>query len=146
MLWNILLSILLAATLCFIWGNSLLSRADSAELSGGFVEMLAPIFRMLHLPDPDEHVIRKLAHFVEYAVLGLELSALFFLNRGRSHVSICLSAVCAFLISAADETIQLFAQRAAMIKDVLLDCFGAFSGIMLLWLLTKRKKTKDGLP
>ena len=144
-LWNILLGILLALTLCFIWGNSLLSREDSAELSGGLLDWLMPLFRALRLEFIDEHVLRKLAHFGEFALLGLELAGLFFLNRGRSFKSVCLSALCALAAASADETIQLFSGRAAMLKDVLLDFSGALTGILLLWLLTLGRKKKSGL-
>ena len=100
-LWNILLGILLSATLCFIWGNSLLSREDSAELSGWVTEWLTQFTENLSLQQPDEHVLRKLAHFGEFALLGLELAGLFFLNRGRSVKSMCLSALCALAAASA---------------------------------------------
>lgn len=144
-LWNILLGVLLGLTLCFIWGNSLLSREDSAELSGGVLAWLTPLFRALRLEAVDEHVLRKLAHFGEFALLGLELAGLFFLNRGRSFNSVCLSALCALAAASADETIQLFSGRAAMVKDVLLDLSGALAGILLLCLLTLGQKKKSGL-
>ena len=151
-LWNIILGVLLALTLCFIWGNSLLSREDSSELSGGLLAWLTPLFRALRLEAVDEHVLRKLAHFGEFALLGLELAGLFFLNRGRAFKSACLSALCALAAASADETIQLFSGRAAMLKDVLLDFAGALTGILLLWFLTARRNKnraqtiqKDGL-
>lgn len=144
-LWNTLLGVLLVWTLCFIWGNSLLSRENSAAFSGKVVELLTPIFSSLSMEGPDEHVIRKLAHFTEYAILGLELAALFFINRGRSLKSIGYSALSALAAASADETIQLFSGRAAMLKDVLLDFSGALTGILLLWLLTLGQKKKSGL-
>ena len=144
-LWNTLLGVLLVLTLCFIWGNSLLSRENSAAFSGKVVELLTPIFSSLSMEGPDEHVIRKLAHFTEYAILGLELAALFFINRGRSLKSIGYSALCALAAGSADETIQLFSGRAAMLKDILLDFSGALTGILLLWLLTLGQKKKSGL-
>ena len=144
--WNILLGILLAATLCFIWGNSLLSREDSAELSCWITEWLTQFMENLPLQQPDEHVIRKLAHFGEFALLGLELAALFFLNRGRSLRSACLSALCALAAASMDETIQMFSNRSATVKDVLLDFSGALTAILLLWLLTARRHKENGLP
>ena len=144
--WNILLGILLAATLCFIWGNSLLSREDSAELSVWVTEWLTQFMENLPLQQPDEHVIRKLAHFGEFALLGLELAALFFLNRGRTFQSAIISALCALAAASVDETLQFFSHRAPMVKDVLLDLTGALTGILLLWLLTARRHKENGLP
>ncbi len=144
-LWNLLLSFLLAATLCFIWGNSMLSRSESTELSMGLVESLTPLFEALHLPPPEEHVIRKLAHFGEFALLGAELGALFFINRGRCFKNAFYSALSALAAASIDEMIQLFSNRAAMIRDVLLDFSGALTAIVLLWLLTQDKKSESGL-
>ena len=145
-LWNIILGVLLALTLCFIWGNSLLSREDSAELSGWVTEWLTQFMENLPLQQPDEHVIRKLAHFGEFALLGLELAALFFLNRGRTFQSAIISALCALAAASMDETLQFFSHRGPMVKDVLLDLAGALTGILLLWLLTARRHNENGLP
>ena len=145
-LWNILLGVLLALTLFFIWGNSLLPREDSSELSGWVMEWLTPIMEKLSLEHPDEHVIRKLAHFGEFALLGMELAGLFFLNRGRSFKSMCLSALCALAVASMDETLQVFSHRAPMVTDVLLDLSGALAGILLLRLVTIRPETKNGPP
>ncbi len=145
-LWNILLGILLSATLCFIWGNSLLPREDSTALSIGLFDRLKPFLRALRLEFVDEHMLRKLAHFGEFALLGLELAALFFLNRGRSLRSACLSALCALAAASMDETIQMFSNRSATVKDVLLDFSGALTAILLLWLLTARRHKENGLP
>ena len=139
-IWNLLLGLLLAATLCFIWGNSLLPRSTSTQISSGLFKRLLTFFQALGLDMIDEHMLRKLAHFGEFAVLGCELAALFFLNRGRRLRTAGLSALCALLTAAADETIQLFSGRAAMLTDVLLDFAGALSGIALLWLLTYRRR------
>lgn len=131
---NLLLGILLAATLCFIWGNSALPRRESAQISRGLFKKLLPFIQALGMDMIDEHALRKLAHFLEFAVLGCELAALFLLNCGKKPRSFCLSLACALAVAAADETIQLFSGRAAMIKDVWLDLAGALAGISVLWL------------
>ena len=138
--WNVLLGILLALTLWFIWGNSLLTREESSGLSIRIYEWLQPALLAMGLDRIDEHFLRKLAHFTEFAVLGCELAALFFLNRGRNLRSVGFSALCALVTAATDETIQLFSGRAAMLRDVLLDFTGALAGIVLFWLLTHRRR------
>ncbi|MCR5577389.1 MAG: VanZ family protein [Oscillospiraceae bacterium] len=140
---NLLLGLLLAATLCFIWGNSLLPRSESTQISSGLFARLLPLFQALGLDMIDEHMLRKLAHFGEFAVLGCELAALFILNRGRCSQSACFAALCALFTGAADETIQLFSGRAAMLTDVLLDFSGALAGIALVYLLTAHRKTEQ---
>ena len=125
------LRILLVLTLCFIWGNSLLGREDSAELSGSIYSWL-----IKHgCPIKSEHVLRKMAHFGEFGLLGVELSGLAFLRSGFHGRPGVLAGPAALLIAAADETIQFFSGRAAQLTDVLLDFFGAVTGILILALL-----------
>ena len=146
--WAILFAVLTAAVLCFIFGNSSLPREDSAELSGGLVQWLKPIF------DPHDriaedvfhHYIRKLAHFAEFAALGFCLMGLseqfmWCKKTWRIAAPTLLSGIAA----ATDETIQFFSpERGPGIKDVLLDCFGALCGIacmlLFLYILKKRKR------
>ncbi len=134
------LRIFMLLTLCFIWGNSLLGREESAELSSSFYRWLIE-----HgCPIKSEHVLRKMAHFGEFGLLGMELSGLAFLRAGFQRRPGMLAALAALLIAAADETIQLFSGRAARITDVLLDFSGALTGIlflsMILFLIMKYRK------
>ena len=125
------LRIFMLLTLCFIWGNSLLGREESAELSSSFYRWLIE-----HgCPIKSEHVLRKMAHFGEFGLLGMELSGLTFLRDGFRRRPGMLAALAALLIAAADETIQFFSGRAARITDVLLDFSGALTGILFLSLL-----------
>lgn len=77
----------LAAIACiaFIWGNSLLPAAQSAQASRSVLDLLDPILDQLHIPKGDAHrVIRKLAHMSEFALLGLLWSSLLIQLRRRS--------------------------------------------------------------
>lgn len=139
---NFALCALLALTLAFIWGNSLLPRKESTALSGGLLAWLTPLLHALGLDQRDDHLLRKLAHFGEFTVLGMELAALFFLNRGCSRRGAAASALCAFAVAAADESLQALSDRAPMLRDVLLDCAGALTGIALLWLIWRRRETR----
>ena len=59
---------LLCVNLCFIWGNSLLPGEISGAISGWLRELLlgaAP-----EGPDVGHGLLRKLAHFTEFACLG----------------------------------------------------------------------------
>ena len=82
-----------------------------------------------------EHFVRKLAHFTEFFVLGLELAVLF---CSFSSKPILFS----LLVALTDETIQLFTGRGSQVKDVWLDFFGActgyFMGMVALRLIQKR--------
>ena len=129
---RLFLRLLLIATLCFIWGNSLLSRSDSAQISSRITVWLNSI----GIPVTD-HFVRKLAHFCEFGLLGCELTLLFWLRNGLRLREICISAVLALAAAVTDETIQIFTSRGAKLTDVLLDFAGAVTGILFCALLVR---------
>ena len=141
---QIFLRLALAVTLCFIWGNSLLSRDESAAMSLRLTLWLQSI----GIPVTD-HFVRKLAHFCEFGLLGCELTLLFWLRYGLRLRELCLSALAAFLAAAIDETIQIFTGRSGQIKDVLLDFTGAQTGILftalLIWKVFDKRKKHTGM-
>ena len=78
-----------------------------------------------------DHIVRKTAHFTEYALLGAAL-LLLLRDYGRKHPQIT-----AWLIATAyagtDELHQLAAQagRSAQLTDVGIDAAGALAGVLL---------------
>lgn len=125
---------LLAA--CFvgiIFYNSSLPLRQSSQLSGwvtALTQLLAQ-YLDIRLTGDVEHHIRKLAHFCEFALLGLLLchsfSALGVSNRTATGYILFLALFAAVL----DEYIQSFSPgRGSRVKDVLLD----FSGVFCAWL------------
>ncbi len=83
-----------------------------------------------------ENPIRKLAHFAEYACMGILVYAMWrpFRRRGKKlYLIVCLWV---FLSAAGDEVHQLFVPgRYGSLADVLLDtCGGAFGTWMCAWL------------
>ena len=130
--------VLLAATLLFMWGNSLQSPERSQAESGRVLKAVRPLLELaLGEGNVTEHLVRKLAHFTEYTALGLELTALAMLRRRRGWQSAvnCLSAGLAAAVT--DETLQLFSGRGSQVQDVLLDFSGAALGIMLPLLIRR---------
>ena len=128
-----LLLLAILAALAFIWGNSLDSAVESAAKSGRVGELLRPLLELVvGQGGVTDHLIRKLAHFTEYAVLGallLLLTAVGFRVRLQTVVN-CLF----FLMAAAltDETIQMFSDgRSSQITDVWLDFSGVLTGILV---------------
>jgi len=136
---RLFLRLLLIVTLCFIWGNSLLSRAESAALSG----RVAAWLRSIGIP-VGEHFLRKLAHFTEFGILGCEITLLLRLKGKKGLQNLCYSALAAFFAAAADETLQVFSGRSGRLSDVLLDFCGAMTGILLCTLITALAEKKHG--
>ena len=145
--WNVVLTVLLVLTLGFIWGNSLLDREESAQVSNGFLDRLAPLFEEFGLETEDDHWLRKLAHFAEFSALGCELTLLFYLNAGVHRRSFLMACGAALLAAVCDETIQYFTGRSAQFGDVLLDLSGAVAAALLITgirqIANRRKKGKS---
>lgn len=136
-----LCAVLLALNILFIWGNSMLPASVSGAISHWVRDLLAEVFSGDSSGTGGHGLVRKLAHFTEFACLGSLLAWLLGM-LGRKTVWAVLGG---FLVASVDETIQIFVPgRGPGILDVLLDTCGALSGIGLLLLghtiLKKRAK------
>ena len=118
--------------LWFIYGRS----AKPAALSHQESEGLLVLFQKI-IPQMSMLFIRKLAHFGEYFLLGV-LLWLDWRLWGRG--SLILPLGVGLLFAAADEFLQTFIPgRSGELSDVLLDFFGVCCGVLLLWLLQRRR-------
>lgn len=102
------------------------------ELSAAVQEQLAINF---------DFRVRKVAHFVEYAVLGtvLYLASGFIFSRGEARTAAALSV--GIMQAVLDELHQYFVPgRTCGLRDVVLDTCGVFFGIVLAagWLAARR--------
>lgn len=95
-----------------------------------------------------EHPLRKAAHFVEYAVMGVLVYSILFclVDKKRPRFMLCFLWV--FVSAAADELHQYFVPgRWGSMADVLLDtCGGAAGALMCYWficLLIRRAEKKE---
>lgn len=116
--------------LCFIWGNSLLPGSVSGAISDWVKEILAMI-----LPGQVPGVttggglLRKIAHFTEFAALGAALSWRFGMLEKRKFWPL----ISGFGAACVDETIQMFVpDRGPSLFDVGIDTCGAAAGMGLL--------------
>lgn len=146
--WNIVLALLVILTLAFIWGNSLLGRDESQDLSRGLLaEICAALETVgLHIDPENDHWLRKLAHFSEFGLLGMELCVLVLLNRRQSVQSFVNCAFAGLSVAVTDEALQLISDRGSQVQDVLLDFAGFLTGLLLCGLLCGiigRKRPKD---
>ena len=145
-----LCGVFLAAVLCFIWGNSLLPGESSGELSGFVGTLLQKLLPFLNLSTPQGmHLLRKAAHFSEFAALGFGFTWLYGMLCKRRLPSMGLALLCGFSAAAIDETIQIFSpNRGPGLKDVGIDTLGVLTGILFLTVvnlifLKMRKKRTD---
>lgn len=124
-------AVLILFNIVFIWGNSALPAHISAAISGFVRDIVSVFFRGEGTGEAvfGEGILRKIAHFVEFACLGALLCWLF--SMLRKHRLYALG--CGFLVACVDETIQCFVPgRGPRITDVLLDSVGVGCGIAVL--------------
>jgi len=121
---------LLIANLVFIWGNSLLPGEVSGAFSDWVRAVLAKFFPGDGMEPSAGGLLRKVAHFTEFALLGMLLSWLF----GMLQKNPALSFGCGVLAACVDETIQRFVpDRGPSILDVGIDTCGVLTGMLLLY-------------
>lgn len=94
-----------------------------------------------------EHPLRKLAHFSEYACMGILVYVLWSQWTSRGRRLRLLTAAWVFVSAAGDEFHQYFVPgRYASIADVLLDTCGGIFGMLLCICISalyqRRKKRK----
>lgn len=126
---------LLAAILAFIWGNSAMPGETSGALSGWVGKLLSKVLPFL-ATENGLHILRKLAHFSEFAALGMTLGWLFGMSVKRPLWRYALPLLCGAAVACIDETIQIFSPgRYCSIADVGIDCAGVLTGTLVLYLL-----------
>ena len=82
----ILFCILTFLWICFIWGNSLKPGSESGEMSGSVLEFINSILKNISPSLMLSHLfVRKLAHFLEFAALGVLASFLIYFFFGLSN-------------------------------------------------------------
>ena len=133
---------LLLVNLTFIWGNSLLPGEVSGAFSEWVRQLLAGFFPGAEATREGSGLLRKIAHFSEFATLGMCLCWLISMKGKKPP----LAFGAGFLVACADETIQRFVPgRVPALRDVMIDSCGVLVGITLLYFgyaLLKRKNNQ----
>ncbi len=133
---TVLLLLLIVFTLCFIWGNSLLDRNQSQGMSNRLLDFLRPFLAWFGIQPENDHVLRKLAHFGEFGILGVELALLVLLHKGFSFRFLSFAVFFCGFTAVTDESIQYFTGRACQISDMMLDFSGSVCGIAAICVLS----------
>ena len=122
------IAVVLLMVLCIVWifGQSLLPESSSDSESLRLLELVHRWFPML-----TDVILRKLAHYFEFIVLGVILS---FIPMKRLSTRILIGLLCAL----SDETIQMFALgRGSLIRDIWIDFVGLLSALLPIYLIKK---------
>lgn len=141
----------LALFVCVIWGNSMVPGDDSGAMSLSVLASIQAFLDSVGIPSGwiTNFLVRKAAHFSEYLVMAcIAMQALHphRVGRGRAAVPALVTACTLVAVPCIDETIQLFVSgRAGQMTDVLIDCSGALTGVLLTLVastLLRRRKTR----
>ena len=149
----------MAMIFCFSAQTGEQSGAESGAMSGKIttwvLNLVVPGFGDFS-PEKQEairsavgFVVRKLAHFSEYALLGLSLMLHIRQIQKKTLVRLpwLWSWVIGTLYAATDEFHQGFvAGRGPSVRDVMIDSSGVIAGtLLLLWIVLCRTKKKASL-
>ncbi len=135
----IIIATVLAAVLCFIWGNSLLDGGASRKLSSAVTEFIRPIYELFTddpVTDSTLHAfIRKAAHFLEFAAIAVAASLLLWRLRGEYPAQNLVYVLSGSLfIAVTDEYIQCFSPgRSSSVRDIVIDFWGAAVGALIVF-------------
>ena len=152
---SILLSLLLVIAVmvmiyCFSAQNGTQSGAMSGRITTWFLNLVVPDFENWTAEEQESlrytvgFLIRKTAHFLEYALLGFSL--MLHIAQIEKKITVRLPWLWAWgigtLYAASDEFHQGFvAGRGPSVRDVMIDSSGVIAGtLLLLWILHCRKE------
>ncbi len=116
---------------------------NSSQMSGTITKTVIRLFikdydtlpfqQQLEIYDVTSYIIRKTAHYSEYAVLAMFVYFSFFFFSKRKYLNYSISLLIAILYAISDEFHQSFiANRMAAFKDVMIDSLGALTMILLI--------------
>lgn len=130
--------ILVIIWMIFIFVMSSFDGNESSTQSNFIVNFIVNVFNINNV-DIISLIIRKLAHFTEYLILGILVSNMMIHFDKKCYISIIICIIYAI----SDEFHQMFVPgRNSQIYDMIIDIFGSLTGIILFNILMKFKKNK----
>ncbi len=137
--------ILIVVLMAVIFYLSAQVATDSKETSGFFITF---IYNITGIKFTSE-VIRTLAHFTEYTVLGFSFANCFYSFKNKAYR--LLPIICSWAYAWSDEIHQIFVDgRAFQLSDLAVDLGGTTLGVFVFYLLIqliifiKNKRAKSG--
>ena len=139
---------------CFSMEPAEQSDKTSGHLTCAVIALVYPEFEQYPaeqqrvLYDQIQYAVRKTAHFMEYAALGLLIRLCLESWFGRRKGLVPISWLCGTAYAGTDEIHQIMIDgRSGMMEDVLLDSCGVITGAMIaagvLALIHRRIKRRN---
>lgn len=130
------LYILIILILAFILSNSMDNPSESYSKSQKVMECVSKV--LIRIFGPEHYFtrffighVRKIAHFVEYMILGIAASSMMKISGKTGIQNIYNSLSFAVIIAVVDEFIQIYTYRGSSVRDVIIDFSGYFIGTVL---------------
>ncbi|MCH5303676.1 MAG: VanZ family protein [Ruminococcus sp.] len=132
-LFSKIMLVITALYIGFIWWHSTLTAVESTVESTSVLLFVQNILKSIGLnANLTDYLIRKSAHFCEFALLGCLCLWTSYLHNKRIIKNFMPSGFVCLAVAVADELIQTGSfGRSAEVTDVVLDFFGAVSGALL---------------
>lgn len=116
------------------------SGDTSMQLSDGILDSFKSLFQNFLDYHTLSYIVRKIAHFTEYFILGLLIYHLVKQYRVISKTEIIWMILFCVIYAMSDEFHQVFiGGRSPKVFDVIIDSLGSSLSILILQLLQKRK-------
>lgn len=136
----VITSVLTLLVIAFIFYNSLKNADESSKDSGFVLMVLKSILDYLHIDYTAfadmSFIIRKLAHFTEFFMLGASAYFMLFAYGLDKLKRSLISPGIVLLTAISDELIQLTSPgRAGQIRDVIIDFSGGLTAVLILSLI-----------
>lgn len=148
----ILLSLLLLiSSLSVTFYNSLKSIEESSSQSDAVAERIETSVQAENNSKTDELLhyfldnIRKAAHLIEFATLGLALSLLIISAKLSEFKYIIYAFFFSLSCAVIDEGLQVISNRGSLVTDILIDCLGSWftvAIVLLIYYLIKKLYSK----
>ena len=149
---RIVFLILIIINSLIIFGFSSQNGEESGNLSKSIITKIADILNIednrKNFIDVGEKVIRKLAHFGIYTLLGIWSICFLLTFNIKEKFQIAITSIWGFAYALTDEFHQSFSfGRHASINDVIIDTLGVIFGLLLVLLVLKiKEKIKKSQP
>ena len=129
---KIIFGILIAVWICVSWGHSMQPAVVSEFESSKFLIVINKVIPVITNDDNGMYIVRKAAHFTEYAILGVLLCLEFATYIKGWFKRFVNPEMAALFVAFVDETIQLFVEgRSGQVSDIWIDIAGAALGIII---------------
>lgn len=133
----IILFVITTLYILFIWWHSTLTAEESTVESNNVLFFFTGFFKNIGInAELGDYIIRKSAHFCEFALLGLLCIWCSYIKNKSIIKNLMPAGFVCLSTAVIDELIQINSKgRSAEVTDVALDFIGSVSGVLIFLLI-----------